>query len=69
MMRRQLLLFGPVLISLKGGSYREELLDRWNQFAKDANAYVANLNGGVVDLRMRKKLMQEWESMTKCECW
>lgn len=66
--RRKLLLFGPTIIALHG-QQREELLMRWNQFAKDANAYVANLNAGVLDLRMRQKLVREWESMTRCECW
>ena len=46
-----------------------ELVNRWNRFASDANAYVKGLQQGVVSTRLRSKLDGEWESVTRCECW
>lgn len=69
-MRRRLFLFsGIAAASSTLTADPDDLLERWNRFAKDANAYVTGLNNGVVDVRMRAKVMREWESMTKCECW
>lgn len=69
-MTRFLLLFVALLATASPVSTRQdELMEHWNRFAQDANAYVSGLNQGVVDVRMRKKVMREWESMVRCECW
>ena len=47
----------------------DELARRWNKFAGDANAYVAKLNSGVVDVKLRARLDREWRDVTTCGCW
>jgi len=69
MIRRGLVLLFLLTLASRATSPRDELMERWNSFAKDANSYVAGLNRGVVDLRMRKKLTREWDALVRCECW
>jgi hypothetical protein len=47
----------------------DELLSRWNKFATAGNQYVELLNKGVKDTKLRARLMKDWESLTRCECW
>jgi hypothetical protein len=69
MMRRLFIVLGALTMSTSLTGGQDELLEQWNRFARDTNSYINGLNAGVKDLRMRKKVMAEWESMTKCECW
>lgn len=49
---------------------RAELLEKWNRFAADVNAYIkGNVEQGVVDARIRLRLEKEWRSVNRCECW
>jgi hypothetical protein len=68
-MRRLFIVIGALTASAALAGSQDELLDKWNEFAKHANFYAAGLNSGVKDLRMRKKLVAEWDSMVRCECW
>jgi len=47
----------------------DDLQQRWNRFATDANAYVNGLGKGTVDAKLRGKLDREWKAVTGCECW
>jgi hypothetical protein len=48
---------------------REDLVEHWNKFVTDANAYVHTLDGGVLDAHARQRVMREWVDVTRCECW
>lgn len=47
----------------------DELVQRWNHFAIHSNEYAALLNKGVKDVKLRARLMKDWESLTHCDCW
>jgi hypothetical protein len=47
----------------------DELLTRWNHFALNANAYATGLGHGVKDMRMRARLVKDWDALIRCECW
>jgi hypothetical protein len=45
------------------------LAPKWNRFVEDANSYVKELQGGVVDAKTRVRLNSEWRAVIDCECW
>lgn len=47
----------------------DELITRWNRFAVHSNEYAALLNKGVKDVKLRARLVKDWESLTHCDCW
>ena len=48
---------------------RNDLVARWNKFAKDANAYVMQLDAGKVNYMQRARVESEFRQVTRCECW
>lgn len=71
-MRRALLLLALTLAAAAGGTVPAacpELLDTWNRFSHDANAYVRGLAINVKDARAHARLDREWAAVTRCACW
>ena len=68
-MIRALALLVAVSVLAQPETAPDELTIRWNKFATAGNEYVTLLNKGVRDPKLRARLIKDWDSLTRCECW
>ena len=48
----------------------DELVRKWNVFARDANQYLHTLDADPYRrLKRKEKLNREWEAVLSCECF
>lgn len=69
-MRKIILLAGLLIPTLRSAPSQDpQFISEWNAFARPMSAYVAGLNGGVVQADKLREAMRAWRKLERDQGW